>query len=176
LHANLGIILLVLFAVAVLAAALLKRNVSAAPAGRWPLYAKRVLGEREQVLYWRLVAALPDHIVLCQVALSQLLAIEKHTANRQALGNRFRQLCADFVICKRSFDPVAVIELDGLSHDHPRRAAADARKTHAVESAGLLLLRINAAQIPAEGEIRAQLAEVIASRGRTQRSTHAEHG
>jgi very-short-patch-repair endonuclease len=115
---------------------------------------KTVLGEREQVLYWRLVTAFPDRVVLAQVALSQVLGIEKGAKQRQVLFNRFRQLTADFVVCRRNFEPVAVIELDGLSHDRPHRQAADQRKTLAAESAGLVLVRINAAALPDEVELR----------------------
>lgn len=125
--------------------------------GRAPLYAKKLLNDKEQVLYWRLVSTFPDHVVLAQVALSQLLGVEKGTEGRQAVANRFRQLCADFVICERNFSPVAVIELDGLSHDHPQRASADSRKAHAVESAGLTFIRINVADMPNEAALRAQL-------------------
>lgn len=135
------------------AVAMLKRRVSRS-GDRWPVYAKRVLGEREQVLYWRLAAAFPNHVVLAQVSLSQLLGVEKHTSNRQAISNRYRQLTADFVICKRSFEPIGVIELDGLSHDHPRRQSADERKATALESAGIPLIRINVTTIPDEAELR----------------------
>jgi len=126
---------------------------------RWPLYAKRLLNEREQVLYWRLVSAFPDYVVLAQVSLSQLLAFEKGSQKRQAIGNRFRQLCADFVLCERSFRPVAVVELDGQSHDRPARADADARKAHALASAGLLLIRANSADLPTAESLRAQLID-----------------
>jgi very-short-patch-repair endonuclease len=44
-----------------------------------------------------------------------------------------------------------------LSHDHPQRASADSRKAHAVESAGLTLIRINVADMPNEAALRAQL-------------------
>ena len=73
----------------------------------WPVYAKRLLGEREQVLYWRLVGAFPKHVALAQVLLSQLLGVQKGTTNRQAVSNRFRQLCADFVICERNSPPLS---------------------------------------------------------------------
>ena len=36
--------------------------------GPWPFYAKRPLSSPEQVLYHRLVRALPEHIVLAQSA------------------------------------------------------------------------------------------------------------
>lgn len=146
-----------LVGVIAVAVAMLKRGNSRS--GRpWPVYAKRLLGEREQVLFWRLAAAFPNHVVLAQVSLSQLLGVEKHTSNRQAISNRYRQLTADFVICKRSFEPIGVIELDGLSHDHPRRQSADERKAAALESAGVPLIRINVTAIPNEAELRRLLA------------------
>jgi very-short-patch-repair endonuclease len=116
-----------------------------------------VLGEREQVLYWRLVGAFPKHVVLAQVSLSQLLGVQKGTSNRQAVSNRFRQLCADFVICERNFTAVGVVELDGLSHDHPRRVDADSRKAQALQAAGLTIVRINAADLPDEAMLRAMI-------------------
>jgi hypothetical protein len=82
--------------------------------GRWPLYSRRLLNDREQILYQRLVATFPDHIVRAQVALSQLLGIKKGEKDRQALGNRFRQLTADFVICYRAFKPLAVLSSKGF--------------------------------------------------------------
>lgn len=132
----------------------IRRRAPGDESARWPLYAKRLLSEREQVFYWRLGNAFPDAVVLAQVALSQLLGIEKNSANRQALLNRFRQLTADFVICTRSFEPLAVIELDGLSHDRPKRQEADLRKAKALESAGVVLLRVNVASMPDEAQLR----------------------
>lgn len=149
--------LAVLIGLIAVAVAILKRRTSHS-GGRWPVYAKRLLGEREQVFYWRLAAAFPNHVVLAQVSLSQLLGVEKHTSNRQAISNRYRQLTADYVICKRSFEPIGVIELDGLSHDHPRRQSADERKATALESAGVPLIRINVTAIPDEAELKRLLA------------------
>lgn len=37
----------------------------------WPFYAKRPLTQPEQVLYWRLLKALPHHVVLAQVQCSR---------------------------------------------------------------------------------------------------------
>ena len=39
----------------------------------WPFYAKRPLSTPEQVLYFRLVEALPEHIILAQVQTITLL-------------------------------------------------------------------------------------------------------
>lgn len=133
------------------------RRSSSRVSAPWPVYAKRLLGEREQVLYWRLVGAFPNHVVLAQVSLSQLLGVQKGTTGAQAVFNRFRQLCADFVICERNFSVIAVVELDGLSHDHPRQADADLRKAQALQAAGLSLVRINVTDMPDEAVLRAMI-------------------
>jgi hypothetical protein len=38
----------------------------------WPFYAKKLLSPAEQVLYFRLVQALPDSIIFAQVQLSRI--------------------------------------------------------------------------------------------------------
>jgi hypothetical protein len=151
-------VVLALVSVALIVAFRLLNRKRRTSGSRWPVYAKRLLGDREQVLYWRLTAAIPEHVVLAQVSLSQLLGVDKGSAERHTISNRFRQLSADFVICDRMFKPVAVIELDGLSHDHPRRQAADLRKATALASAGVPLIRLNVAKIPNENELQEMLA------------------
>ena len=117
----------------------------------------RPLSRPEQSLYWRLCEAFPDHIVLAQVAIAQLLEVET-VANRRAVFNRYRQLVADFVVCTRAFGVVAVIELDDHLHQNPGRADADERKSAALGAAGLLLLRYSVKALPAVGELRSVLA------------------
>ena len=121
----------------------------------WPVYAKRVLTPNEQNCYHRLRSAFPDHIVLAQVSMSQLLGIKKgHGARYRAVFNRFSQLTADFVICNRDFSVAAVFELDDTSHDRPRRQDADARKSAALAAANIPLHRLNSAQLPDEADLR----------------------
>ncbi|HWJ04944.1 MAG TPA: DUF2726 domain-containing protein [Steroidobacteraceae bacterium] len=130
----------------------------------WPLYAKRVLSPSEQRCYYRLRAAYPEHIVLAQVSLSQLLGVKKgHGSNYQTVLNRFRQLTADFVVCKRDFSVAAVFELDDNSHDHPKRQDSDSRKSAALAAAGIPLHRLNAAQLLNEDDLP-ELEESIAIR------------
>jgi hypothetical protein len=121
---------------------------------RWPVLAKAVLTERERVLYRRLRALYPGHIILAQCALSQLIDVSPGTPNRQAIRNRFSQLVADFVLCTPDFTVVAVIELDDSTHGALERQAADARKTQAVESAGLRLVRLPGGALPSDAELR----------------------
>jgi len=122
----------------------------------WPVFAKRLLSENEQVLFGRLLRAAPGHTVLAQVALSQMVAVKKG-ANYAAVSNRFYRLVADFVICKPDFSVLAVVELDDRRHDRPRRQDADRRKTEVLEAAGIPVIRVNAAAPPAEAELARML-------------------
>jgi very-short-patch-repair endonuclease len=62
-------------------------------------------------------------------------------------------LVADFVVCNPDFSVLAVVELDDRSHDHPRRQDADRRKTEVLEAAGIPVIRVNGAALPAEREL-----------------------
>ena len=147
-------IILALLVVAVIALRTLERRRAALS---WPVHARAPLSRAEQSLYWRLCEAFPDHIVLAQVAIAQLLEVND-VANRRAVFNRYRQLVADFVVCTRAFEVVAVIELDDRSHQNPGRADADERKSAALGAAGLLLLRFTVRGLPSVGELRSVLA------------------
>jgi len=73
----LSLALLVAF---VLIAAMIVLQKLRSPSGAeapWPFYAKRPLSQPEQVLYHRLVAALPEHIVLAQGQVSRVLGAKK---------------------------------------------------------------------------------------------------
>lgn len=93
----------------------------------WPFYARKPLSQPEQILYFRLIQALPEHIVLAQVQLSRLLGVKKGN-NYQAWLNRINRMSADFVVCNKDSSIVAVIELDDASHQKADRQAADAKK------------------------------------------------
>jgi hypothetical protein len=123
----------------------------------WPLEAKRqVLTEREQVLYQRLVKTLPNHIVLAQVQLLQLLILKRKRRSYEVL-NRISRLSLDFVVLNPDTSIVAAIELDDATHERDDRRWADARKSHALRSAGIQLIRWSARNLPDAATIRATL-------------------
>jgi hypothetical protein len=122
----------------------------------WPVFPKKVLTPVEQQLYQRLIRAFPDHVVLAQVAFSQLVGVKKGE-NFTAIWNRYNRLTADFVLCTRDFRTVAVLELDDRSHDNPSRMDADRRKAAICEAAGIPLHRLNVNPLPNESELRALL-------------------
>ena len=154
-----AILLLVLFAVAAFIALARKGLFTkgrAVGAHHWPVFPKTVLSPIEQKLYQRLIRAFPEHVVLAQVAFSQLVGVKKGE-NFTAIWNRYNRLVADFVLCTKDFRTVAVLELDDRSHDSPARQDADRRKAAICEAAGLALYRLNVNPLPNESELRALL-------------------
>ena len=120
----------------------------------WPFYAKKPLTASEQVLYFRLVEAFPDYIVLAQVQLSRFLGVKKGH-NYQSWSNRINRMSADFVICKKDASIVAVIELDDSTHQKIDRQIADNKKDKALEAAAIKIVRWQAKSIPDISEIKA---------------------
>jgi len=123
----------------------------------WPFYAKKPLSQPEQVLYHRLVKALPECVVLAQVQLSRFLDVKKGV-NPVGWKNRISQKSVDFLVCLKDSTVVAVVELDDATHNRPARQTADATKDKALESAGIAVVRWHVKSLPGEGEIRARFA------------------
>lgn len=123
---------------------------------RYPFEQTRPLSEAEQVLYWRLRKVLPDQVILAQVALSRIVRVEKGHDFRAWL-NRINRMTVDFLVCLPDGTIVAAIELDEPSHDVDERMLADAKKSKALESAGIKLLRFRG--IPSEQELHKAFLE-----------------
>ena len=119
----------------------------------WPFYSKRPLSQPEQVLYHRLVAALPEHIVLAQVQLSRVMGVKKGFYARGWL-NRINRMSFDFVVCLKDSTVVAAIELNDRNHESPDRIEADIKKSRAASSAGIRLVRWNVKGLPENDDIR----------------------
>lgn len=150
------VVILVIVAVFVAAKAKKAGSIGDAP---WPFYAKKPLSSPEQVLYFRLCKALPEHIVLAQVGLSRILGVKKGN-NFGEWFNRINRMSADFVLCSKDSSIVAVIELDDASHERTDRRAADAKKDKALSSAGIRVVRWHVKSIPDESAIQAAFAHI----------------
>lgn len=124
----------------------------------WPFYAKKPLTQPEQVLYHRLVSALPDHIVLAQVQLSRILGV-KQGNNFHEWNNRINRMSLDFVVCNKDASVIAVIELDDKTHEKATRREADEKKDKALESAGVRLVRWKVNALPDEAAIKLALGK-----------------
>lgn len=115
-------------------------------------YKKRtVLTRPEQSLYWTLVKALPEHVVLAQVSFSGLI---QPNANYKKdfwhLFGKISQKRVDFAICDKSFHIVAVIELDDSSHD----IKIDMERDKIMQNAGIKTIRWNVASMPSLSDIQ----------------------
>jgi hypothetical protein len=129
------------------------------PDAPWPVVARSLLSDREKTLYQDLISLYPDHRIFVQVALSQLVDVARDHPERMAIRGHYKQLVADFVLCRPDLTIAAVIELDDLSHSRADRKWADARKSKVLADAGLRLVRIPAGTIPPLGKLRALIEE-----------------
>lgn len=99
-----------------------------------PITSKRVITQNEQPTFLRLREALPQHIVLAQVAFSALITSKGYTTR-----SRFNRKVTDFVVLDRSFNVVAIVELDDSSHRG--REQEDAERDAMLQEAGYTVIR-----------------------------------
>lgn len=155
-----ALFILLVLALAVIALAVLKKRGSLAGASDapWPFYAKRLLSNPEQVLYHRLVRALPEQIVLAQVQVSRVLGVKKGF-NFHEWNNRVNRLSYDFVICSKDSAVVGAIELDDKSHEAASRVDTDLKKDKATAAAGVRMVRWHVKAMPDEAAIKAEFSD-----------------
>jgi len=127
-----------------------RRGAQGSAEGPWPFYAKRPLSPPEQVLYHRLVARLPDHIVLAQVQVSRVLGVKKGF-NHHEWNNRINRLSYDFVVCGKDSTVLAAIELGRQTHEAASRTQTNKKKTRRRLAAGVPIIRWHVKSIPDEG-------------------------
>jgi very-short-patch-repair endonuclease len=125
----------------------------AQPGAKEPPTARKPLTEREQAMFFRLQEAMPSHVVLAQTAFSALLDA-KTTATR----NTFDRKVADFVICTKAFDVVAVVELDDASHKGKK--TKDALRDRMLMQVGYKALRFK--NVPDVAEVHTAFARLTA--------------
>jgi hypothetical protein len=138
------------------------------PDAPWPVEARNLLTDRELSLYQSLLSLYPEHKIFVQVALSQLIEVDRNHPESESIRARYKQLVADFVLCRADLSVVAVIELDDRSHENPRNQYADARKSKVLKDARIRLVRIPAGALPSEDRISA-LIDAGGAAGKTSR-------
>ena len=154
-----ALVVVVAFAFTVAIVVAKRKADSGSHEGPWPFYAKRPLSAPEQVLYHRLVKALPEHIVLAQVQVSRILGVKKGFKFHE-WNNRINRLSYDFVVCSKDSVVLVAIELDDKSHEAEVRAATDQKKEKATAAAGVKLVRWHVKALPNETAIRAAVVAV----------------
>jgi len=153
------LLVLILLAIALVFFVKLKRREgSGIGDDAWPFYAKKPLTQPEQILYHRLVSALPECIVLAQVQLSRVLGV-KQGFNFHEWNNRINRMSLDFVVCHKDSTIIAAIELDDKSHEKASRKEADDKKDKALAAADIALVRWKTSALPDEAAIRLAFAK-----------------
>jgi hypothetical protein len=156
------LLVIALIGIALLASVVLKKRAArSSEPDAWPFYKKKPLSGPEQVLYHRLVSALPEHIVLAQVQVSRVLGVKKGQ-NFSHWNNRINRMTYDFVVCAKDATVIAAIELDDKTHEAPSRIEADTRKEQATQAAGIRLIRWHVKTLPDHDAIRFAISEANA--------------
>ena len=112
------------------------------------------LSEVEQILYWRLVEALPECVVLCQVTFSRFMRPD--VVGRAAFGeymamqNKIAQKSIDYLVCLKDFTVVAAVELDDATHITEQ----DVRRDELLRGAGIQVVRFHVRELPTVHGIR----------------------
>lgn len=131
---------------------------SAAPLAPAPVLApyarrSRMLDPAETVLYYLLKNSLPDHEVMARVGLAAVLEVPVQIAGserEQRLSSLARHT-ADFVVCNKALQPVAVIDLPVQDMPLPPQDF----KTRSLEEAGIRYLRLSRKALPKREALRA---------------------
>jgi hypothetical protein len=112
-----------------------------------------ILTPNEAEFFGRLRAALPDHYVFPQVAMSAIIAPKGYAGSRQAAFNQIARKRVDFVIYTDRLQLVVLVELDDRTHD----ARRDAKRDAMTRSAGIRTIRFSSSRRPSVAEIRAAI-------------------
>lgn len=121
------------------------------------------LSDRERRMYLELTTALPGCIVLAQVALSSLLDTPS-----KATRVRFHRKVADFVICSKTLEVLAVVELNHRSDDK-LRLIQDADRDTMIGNAGYQTIRYD--NVPDQATLRKDIAALIVANKPTHSAT-----
>lgn len=127
----------------------------------WPFEPMLFMTNSEVRFFALLQEAMPEHFIFAQVQLSRL--IQATDPQDSAFWfNRICRMSADYVLVDRDAQTViAVIELDDWTHDKPERKRADQKKTKAIESAGLPLIRFDGRRMPNATQLRHEIVRQL---------------
>ncbi|MES2018368.1 MAG: DUF2726 domain-containing protein [Pseudomonadota bacterium] len=156
------VVLIVIIAIVVILQAIAKSKTAKSPKKALAklgelngLTRRAPLTKREKEMYLALTSALPACAVLAQVAFSALV-----TTKNKATRNRFDRKVADFVICSKQLDVIAVVELDDATHKN--KVAADEERDAMLKNAGYVTIRYK--NVPDENTIRKDIVALLVAK------------
>lgn len=115
---------------------------------------RALMTDNEVEFFGRLVAALPEHYIFPQVAMSALIEA-KSSDNKKAHSDRLRiaQQRVDYLVCDMTCAVVAVVELDDRTHSASKDQVRDAR----LLQAGIRTVRFQSKNKPSINDLRAAI-------------------
>ena len=120
---------------------------------------KEVMTETERKLYYSICATIDEKwIVLAQVNMSSFLNAGSFYG---PAFKKISQKSIDYLICDKSGNPAAAIELQDSTHNNPERQKKDADKAYALATAGMPLIEFHARKLPTVDELRLQLKTFV---------------
>ncbi len=140
-----ALLIIAIIGVSIAASLRPKKQSRLIPLSQLKVQPRRLLTAREQQMFFRLTETLTDCTVFPQMPLAALLT----TADFQD-RNRYNRKIADFLICTKTLTPIAVIELDDVTHD--KKIAQDADRDAMLRNAGYQTLRYR--EFPSSAQLR----------------------
>jgi len=136
----------------------------------WPPTLTRVLSSTERQAYETLRKALPNHMVLAQVPLARFIRVPTRYSYGEWLS-RVGQLSADLLICDRSSEVLAVVEIRP-AQESERSRQRHQRMTRVLKAAGVRVLVWAEGELPTPQSVRETLLprEVAAERAAQARA------
>jgi len=132
--------------------------VAAAAAATTPQFARRArtLDAVQTVLYYLLKNALPDHEVMPQLTLARVLDVPADVAGaeREQRLRGLAQHAVDFVVCSKTMQVVAVIDLLDQAPPAALTSATDF-KSRCLAQAGIRHVRLTRTALPKRDAVRA---------------------
>ena len=125
----------------------------------WPYYARKPIASPHQVLYQRLVVALPGHIVMSHVPVGGVIGVRRGI-DFELWDKRIRHLYYDFVVCTQDATVLTAIELDDKPESEKLRANSDWIKARASAAASVQLIRWRAKALPDQAAIQQAVGEL----------------
>jgi hypothetical protein len=126
----------------------------------WEPNGTRVLSASERLAYALITRALPEYMVLAQLPLSRFIRVPTRYSYSEWL-KRVGSLSADLVVCDRSSEVIAVVEVRA-PRESPRSRERLERMRRVLKAAHIKLLVWNEGDLPTPSAVRDQLLPAAA--------------
>ncbi len=134
----------------------------------------RLLNTSEQALYHRLVEAMPNMTIFCQVGIAQLVQLRGQYAVdeiREMIGR-----CVNFLVCRDDFSIVAALDLSWPTDEEPKQRKAAETKRLALEKLEIPLLVYRPHQLPSADNIAREIAGAVLRQSRSDAKKNSGDG